>query len=138
LRTNVVSELMKASPDQTVRTFINGVPAMALFTSAVTQAEILYGIALLPEGRRRDALHAATRAALDNHFRGRVLPFDSDAAEAFAAIAAGRRNAGRPISAADALIAAIAKSRGAVLATRNASDFDGCDVSVVNPWSVAA
>jgi predicted nucleic acid-binding protein len=137
LDTNVLSELMKAAPDQSVLAFINGVPGMALFTSAITQAEILYGIALLPEGRRRDALLAAARTALDNHFRGRVLPFDGGAAEAFAVIAAGRRQGGRPISQADAQIAAIAKSRGAALATRNVADFDGCGVSVVNPWDVA-
>lgn len=137
LDTNVLSELMKAAPDQAVLAFVNGVPGMALFTSAITQAEILYGIALLPEGKRRDALLAAARTALDNHFRGRVLPFDGDAAEAFAAIAAARRQAGRPLSQADAQIAAIAKSRGAALATRNVSDFDGCGVSVINPWNVA-
>jgi predicted nucleic acid-binding protein len=137
LDTNVLSELMKAAPDQAVLAFVNGVPGMALFTSAITQAEILYGIASLPEGKRRDALLAAARTALDSHFRGRVLPFDGDAAEAFAAIAAGRRQAGRPLSQADAQIAAIAKSRGAALATRNVSDFDGCGVSVINPWNVA-
>jgi hypothetical protein len=137
LDTNVLSELMKAAPDRTVLRFVNGIPAMALFTSAITQAEILYGIALLPDGKRRDALLAAARTALDNHFRGRVLPFDGDAAEAFAAIAAGRLQNGRPISQADAQIAAIAKSRGAALATRNVADFDGCGVSVVNPWNVA-
>jgi len=128
LDTNVLSELMKPVPDQTVLRFVNGIPGIALFTSAITQAEILYGIALLPEGKRRDALLAAARTALDNHFRGRVLPFDGGAAEAFAAIAAGRRESGRPISQADAQIAAIAKSRGAALATRNVSDFDGCGV----------
>ncbi len=138
LDTNVLSELMKAAPDPTVLAFVDGVPGMALFTTAITQAEILYGIALLPEGRRRDALLVAARTALESHFRGRVLPFDGDAAEAFAAIAASRRERGRPISQADAQIAAIAKSRGAALATRNAADFDGCGVTVVNPWSVTA
>jgi toxin FitB len=137
LDTNVLSELMKAAPNQAVLAFVNGVPAMALFTSAITQAEILYGIALMPEDKRRDALLTAARTALDNHFRGRVLPFDGAAAEAFAAIAAGRRESGRPISQADAQIAAIAKSRGAALATRNAADFDDCGVSIINPWNVA-
>jgi predicted nucleic acid-binding protein len=137
LDTNVLCELMKAAPDQTLLAFVNGIPGMALFTSAITQAEILYGIALVPEGKRRDSLLAAARTALDTHFRGRVLPFDVSAAEAFAAIAAGRREGGRPISQADAQIAAIAKSRDAALATRNVADFDGCGVSVVNPWSVA-
>jgi hypothetical protein len=137
LDTNVLSELMKAAPKQTVLAFVNGVPTMALFTSAITQAEILYGIALLPVGKRRDGLLAAVRTMLDNHFRGRVLPFDGSAAEAFAAIAAGRRDGGRPISQADAQIAAIAKSRGAALATRNMADFDDCGLTVVNPWTFA-
>ena len=137
LDTNVLSELMKTAPDQTVLAFINGIPEMALFTSTITQAEILYGIALLPEGKRRDVVLSAARTALDHNFRGRVLPFDGGASEAFAVIAAGRRQGGRPISLADAQIAAIAKSRGAALATRNVTDFERCGVTVVNPWSVA-
>jgi len=134
LDTNVLSELMKAEPDPAVMAFVNGIPATALFTSAVTQAEILYGIALLPSGKRRNSLLAAARVTLDNHFRGRVLPFDGSAAEAFASIAAGRRESGRPIPQADAMIAAIAKSRDATLATRNGADFEGCGIPVINPW----
>jgi predicted nucleic acid-binding protein len=137
LDTNVLSELMKSAPDHAVLEFVDGIPAMALFTSAITQAEILYGIALLPDGKRRDALLLAARTALDSHFQGRVLPFDGGAAEAFAAIAAARREGGRPISQADAQIAAIAKSRGATLATRNVADFGDCGVPVVNPWTAA-
>lgn len=134
LDTNVVSELMKAEPEPAVVAFLDNVPGAALFISAVTQAEILYGIALLPEGKRRDSLRTAAESMFEHHFRGRVLPFDGDAAEAFADIAAGRREAGRPISHPDAQIAAVAKSRGAALATRNVTDFDGCGVPVVNPW----
>jgi toxin FitB len=135
LDTNVVSELMRAEPDPAVIAFLDNVPGAALFISAVTQAEILYGIALLPEGKRREALRTAAESMFERHFRGRVLPFDGDAAEAFADIAAGRREAGRPISHADAQIAAVAKSRGAALATRNVTDFDGCGVPIMNPWS---
>lgn len=138
LDTNVISELMKDAPNPSVLDFVNAAPAMALFTPAITQAEILYGVALLPNGNRRDALLAAARSALDSHFRGRVLPFDTGAAEAFAAIAAGRRVGGRPITQADAQIATIAKSRGATLATRNVADFDGCGVSIANPWNIGA
>jgi predicted nucleic acid-binding protein len=72
---------------------------------------------------------------LNDHFRGRVLPFDGSAAETFASIAAGRRGSGRPSSQADAMIAAIAKSRDATLVTRNSADFLGCGIPVVNPWS---
>ncbi len=128
---------MKPVPNEAVMSFINGVPAMALFTSAITQAEILDGITRIPEGKRRDALFAAARAGLDDHFRARVLPFDGAAAEAFATIAAGRRENRRPISQADAQIAAIAKSRGAALATRNVTDFDDCGIPVIDPWSAA-
>jgi predicted nucleic acid-binding protein len=135
LDTNVLSELMRAKPEPTVMAFVNGIPTTALFTSAVTQAEILYGIALLPAGKRRDSLLDAARVTLNDHFRGRVLPFDGSAAETFASIAAGRLGSGRPISQADAMIAAIAKSRDATLVTRNSADFLGCGIPVVNPWS---
>ncbi len=138
LDTNVLSELMKAKPDPLVIAFVNGIPATALFTSAITQAEILFGIALLREGKRRDALLAAAETTLGNYFRERVLPFDGSAAKAYATVAAGRRESGRPISQADALIAAIARSRGATLATRNVTDFDDCGILVVNPWNVVA
>ena len=91
-------------------------------------------MALVPEGKRREGLALAARTAFETYFRGRILPFDSEAAETFAVLAAGRRQAGRPISQADAQIAAIARSRDAVLATRNVLDFEGCGVQVINPW----
>ncbi len=134
LDTNVVSELMKSAPEPAVMVWINALPGSTVFISAVTQAEILYGVALVPEGKRREGLARAARTAFETYFRGRILPFDSEAAEAFAALAAGRRQAGRPISQADAQIAAIARSRGAALATRNISDFEGCGVDIVDPW----
>jgi predicted nucleic acid-binding protein len=133
--TIVLSEVMKNAPNATVLTFLNATPRVALFTSAITQAEILYGITTLPIGKRRDALLAAAGTAFAEHFSGRVLPFDGAAAEAFARIAAVRRENGRPISQADGQIAAISASRGATLATRNVADFDGCGVSLVNPWT---
>lgn len=134
LDTNVVSELMKSVPEPAVMGWINLLPATTVFLSAVTQAEILYGIALAPEGKRRERLARAARTAFDSYFRGRILPFDSEAAEAFAALAAGRRRAGRPTSQADAQIAAIARSRGAALATRNVQDFEDCGLEIVDPW----
>jgi predicted nucleic acid-binding protein len=134
LDTNVVSELMKSAPEPAVMAWIDAIPGATLFLSAVTQAEILYGVALVPEGKRREGLALAARNAFETYFRGRILPFDSEAAEAFAELAAGRRRAGRPISQADAQIAAIARSRGAALATRNVPDFEGCGVEIVDPW----
>ncbi len=93
-----------------------------------------YGLALLPAGKRRSSLAAIMYGMLAEDFRDRILPFDSAAAVAFAEIAAGRRLAGRPISQADAQIAAIARSRGATVATRNVTDFDGCGLEIINPW----
>jgi toxin FitB len=109
-------------------------PIEALFTTTITEAELLYGAALLPEGRRRRSLEAVITQILAAQFDGRILPFDSAAAREFADIAASRRKAGRPIGEADARIAAIARSRRAVLATRNVSDFADCGVTVIDPW----
>ena len=134
LDTNVLSELMRPSPEVAVETWLSCQPDTAVFISAITEAELRYGIALMPSGQRRSALADLVEAMLIEDFNGRILPFDSPAAVAFADIAAQRRQAGRPISQADAQIAAIAQSRGAVLATRNFKYFEACNIEVVNPW----
>ncbi len=135
LDTNVLSELMRPKPADAVHRWVAERPASSLFTSTVTQAEILYGLALLPAGRRRDDLAAAVGRIFEIDFAGRLLPFDADAAVAYARIVAGRRAAGRPISHMDAQVASIAVSREASIATRNTQDFEGCGVTVLNPWS---
>ena len=135
LDTNILSELMRPAPDPAVERWLAAQPDASLFISAITEAELRYGAALLPAGQRRSALAAEIDGMLEEDFDGRVLPFDRLAAQAFAVIAADRRQAGRPISHADAQIAAIARSRGAALATRNVRDFDGCGVGVINPWN---
>ena len=137
LDTNVLSELMRPAPDLAVEQWLAAQPDASLFISAITEAELRYGAALLPGGKRRSALTAEIDGMLEEDFDGRILPFDRLAAQAFAAIAADRRQAGRPISQADAQIAAIARSRGGALATRNVQDFDGCGIEVINPWSAA-
>ena len=100
----------------------------------MTQAEILYGLGLLPSGKRRAGLEAAVREMFATDFAGRVLPSDQPAAQAYAEIALARRRAGRPITQFDAQIAAIARSRDAGVATRNLTDFDGCGIGVIDPW----
>jgi predicted nucleic acid-binding protein len=106
-----------------------------LFTTAVTRGEILYGIRLLSDGKRRQGLWDAANKIFDEDFAGHVLSFDSDAADMYAEIAASRRIAGKPISQFDAMIASMARSRGAFLATRNVKDFDNYGIEVVNPWT---
>jgi predicted nucleic acid-binding protein len=138
LDTNVLSELMRPRPDDHVVGWVARQQTADLFTSSITQAEILHGIQVLPSGRRREALQAAADAMFDRDFHGRILAFGSDAARAYATIAASRRRAGRPISHFDAQIAAIARAAGASLATRNVADYDRCGVSVINPWRIPA
>lgn len=136
LDTNILSELMKAAPSQRVTSWVAAQPGTSLYTTSITQAEILHGVMLLPPGRRRNAIAAAAAAMFVEDFGGRILPFGSDAAHPYARIAATRRRAGRPISHFDAQIAAIAYATGAAIATRNVTDFERCDVRVVNPWGV--
>lgn len=135
LDTNVVSELMRTEPTDSVAHWIASRPATSLCTTAITQAEILRGVQLLPRGKRRDALEDIAQEIFDQDFTGRVFPFDGEAARAYARIAGTRRRAGRPISMADAQIAAIARSLGFDLATRNMSDFQGCGIDLLDPWS---
>jgi predicted nucleic acid-binding protein len=134
LDTSVLSELMKPKPNQTVLAWMAGQPAASLYTTSVTQAEILYGLMLLPRGRRRSALEHAAAAMFAEDFGDRILGFDSNAAPGYAQIASDRRGTGRPISHFDAQIAAIARFMGAAIATRDTADLDGCSATVVDPW----
>jgi toxin FitB len=135
LDTNVLSELMKSEPSQAVMFWVENQSPTSLFTTTVTQAEILYGLALLPISKRREALRTAAQTMFEEDFSGRILPFDIAAAYQYAQIAAERKQAGRPISQFDAQIASITRSRGADLSTRNVSDFEGCGLQVLNPWN---
>lgn len=138
LDTNVLSELLRAGPDRAVGAWVAAQPADSLCISAVTQAEVLLGAKLLPAGRRRDALERALVAMFEEEFSERILPFDSAAVPAYVDIVARRRAAGRPISQFDAQIAAIARHHRNTLATRNTGDFEGCGVSLVDPWKFVA
>ena len=135
LDTNVISELMRAEPAQAVLDWFAKHDAADLCISAVTEAELRTGVAILPEGQRRDRLQAAIDAMIDLDFQARVLSFDSLAAKAYAEIAAQRRASGRPIAEADCQIAAIARATDAPIATRNVKDFDGCGIRLINPWN---
>jgi toxin FitB len=137
LDTNVISELMRIEPSASVLRWMAAQTTTALFTTTLTQAEVFYGLALLSEGRRRDALIDAARLIFERDMVGRVLPFDADAAMAYAEIGAVRRKVGRPISQIDGQIAAIVASRGARLATRNVRDFEDCGIVLIDPWSAA-
>ncbi len=133
--TNVASELMRPAPTPSVAAWIAERDAEDMFLTAVSEAELRYGVAIAPAGRRKDALEAALTRWLDVGFGKWILPFDSAAARAYAEIAAGRRQAGRPIGEADCQIAAISRRHGAVLVTRNVRDFHGTGVQVVDPWA---
>jgi predicted nucleic acid-binding protein len=135
LDTNVVSEPTRPASSKAVRQWVIGQQQDQLFTTSITQAEMLLGVDLLPDGLRRGVLAEQVYRIFTENFAGRVLPFDSAAAREFPLIVMLRRKRGKPIMEADALIAAIARSRGASLATRNIKDFDGCGIDVVNPWT---
>ena len=137
LDTNVVSELIRKSPAPAVANWVSGHPLEDLFLSAVSEAELRYGAAGLPAGRRRDTLFLRIEAMLRDAFDDRVLPFDRDAARAYGNIAAVRRSAGRPVAPADCQIAATAASRGMAVATRNVRDFEGMGIEILDPWAGA-
>jgi hypothetical protein len=134
LDTNVLSEVLRPVPEASVMAWLASQPRASLFTTAVTRGEILYGIRLLSDGKRRRGLWDAAIKIFDAEFAGHVLSFDSEAADMYAEISASRRIAGKPISQFDAIIVAVARSRGASLATRNIKDFDDCGTDVINPW----
>jgi toxin FitB len=135
LDTNVISETMLPEPSPRVLAWWSQQGKSGeLHVTTVTVAEILFGIEILPRGKRHGKLLAEAEAMFSEDFAGRILPFDEDAARVFPQVAASRRGQGRPIAEFDAQIAAIARSRGAALATRNTADFEGCGVRLLNPW----
>jgi predicted nucleic acid-binding protein len=138
LDTNVLSELMRRRPEARVVGWVDGQDASALAITAVTAAELLYGVARLASGARKTELAAAVEALVREDFAGRVLPFDGAAAEQYADLVAERDRCGRPISTADGQIAAICRCHDARLATRNVRDFSEVGVELVDPWAPAS
>jgi predicted nucleic acid-binding protein len=135
LDTNVLSEASRPTPERRVMDWLAAQQPARLFTTTIAEAEFLYGVALLAAGKRRSSLEQAARRMFAEDFANRVLPFDSAAAQAFALIAAARRRMGRPIGDFDAQIAAIARSHGATVATRNVADFSDCGIDIIDPWT---
>lgn len=133
LDTNVVSELMRSEPASQVANWIRDRDRRELRTTVVTLAEIRYGIARLPDGRRKQVLLAAADDIF-SVFEDQILQVDTAAAEHYAVVASTRERAGKPIAGMDALIAAVCRSRNAALATRNVTDFDGTGIEIIDPW----
>lgn len=131
--TNVISELMRPVPEPDVVSWIGAQDAGELHVTAITLAEIAYGVERLPGGRRKATITSTAQAAIAA-FRGRAIPFDEAAVPHYGRIVSERERGGRPIASFDGQIAAVCAAYGAVLATRNAKDFDGTGVTVVNPW----
>lgn len=137
LDTNVLSELMRPQPSSAVLDWFAQQEGAEFYTSAITQAEMLLGVALLPGGKRRDAVADAVEQMFEQEFTGRCLPFDELAAHEYAALVATRNKAGMPISTEDAQIAAIALRNGFALATRNTKDFRKIsELDLLDPWLV--
>lgn len=133
LDTNVVSEAMKPEPDSAVRIWLNNQAAETLYLSSVTVAELLFGVGALPTGRRKEML-TQTIDGLLGMFRDRVLSFDVGAARHYAELAVAARAAGRGFPTPDGYIAAIAVSRGFIVASRDTAPYKAASIAVINPW----
>jgi predicted nucleic acid-binding protein len=131
--TNVISELMRSEPSLAVVDWVRSRPVSELYTTSITLAEVRYGIERLPNGSRKQLLRTVADEVFAT-FEEQVLPFDAEAATRYAAVVSERDRAGLPIDGFDAQIAAICRSHGAVLATRNLKDFHGTGIEVLDPW----
>jgi toxin FitB len=136
LDTNILSALMRQTPDQEVIEWLNRQPRTSVWTTSITVLEIQFGLQILPAGKRRSLLIRAFETVLDL-MGERIAPFDMDAAQQAGAFMASRQKKGRPMDLRDAMIAGIAMTCHATLATRNTAHFEGIAASVVNPWSAS-
>ena len=134
LDTNVLSALMRTNPEIVVVAWLDRQPADSVWLTSITVFEARFGLALLPKGRRRSGLERAFDRVLTDDLSNRILVLDELAAATAAQLAADRQRSGRPVDLRDTLIAGIAQSRRATIATRNARHFEGLDVPVVDPW----
>jgi toxin FitB len=138
LDTNVISALMRPAIAPAVAAYLRAQAPEELFTASLCEAELRYGIARLPAGRRRDAVEAAFRSFLTAGFAGRIIAFDSACAAGYATVRVRREAAGRQIGIPDAMIAGTALAHGATVVTRNVADFAGCGIPIVDPWQPPA
>jgi predicted nucleic acid-binding protein len=136
--TNVVSEAMKAVADMRMAAWLRKQAIETIYVTAITKAELLYGLALLPDGKRKQALARAMETFFAERVVTPILGFMDEDALFYAKISARRRKAGRPVKELDGQIAAIAASHGFAVATRNVADFEHCGIEIINPWEAAA
>jgi predicted nucleic acid-binding protein len=134
LDTNVVSEFVRPDPEPIVLRWANDQPAESIYITAITAAELLYGVARLPVGRKRDALSISVETLLTEKFQQRVLPFDLKASRAHGSLLANDERRGRPLPILDAQIASVCLARRSPLATRNIKDFNDTGIELINPW----
>ena len=135
LDTNVVSEIMRARPEPVVLAWLDAQAPSELWLTAVGAAELMFGIARLDDGARKQQLARTVSAMLETDFAGQVLPFDLAAASVYAQMVAQRERMSKPIAMADAQIASVCLAHGTTLATRNQKHFDGVGLTIINPWS---
>ena len=135
LDTNIVSEFMTSPPAEPVCAWMNAQDVATLYLTSISIAEIGFGLRVMPDGRRRQMLTDRFERFLAAAFESRILSFDEDAARIYGEIRGRRREQGRPMSGIDAQIAAVAKTRGFAVATRNVRDFEGCGLDLINPFA---
>ena len=136
--TNVISEVLKARPDESVVKWLRNERIDDVYVTSITKAELLYGLALLSSGRQKETLASAIERFFNERVTTPVLAFSDEDALHYARISVHRRKMGRPIRELDCQIAAITKSRGFAVATRNVRDFEHCGIEVLNPWEAAS
>ncbi|RQR40144.1 type II toxin-antitoxin system VapC family toxin [Burkholderia sp. Bp9143] len=133
--TNVISEPLRREPSVAVIDWLDAQNVETLFLAAISLAEMRFGVAALPEGRRRDWLHQSIEQRVVPLFRGRILPFDDAASKAYASLRAKARAAGNAMAPADGLIAATAAANGLIVATRDVAPFESAGLRVIDPWA---
>ncbi len=137
LDTNIISEFMVSPPAEPVLAWLNAQDASNLYLTTISIAEISFGLRVMPDGRSRRLLADRFEQLLAAAFESRVLSFDEDAGRAYGEIRGHRRELGRPMSNFDGQIAAIARTKGLAVATRNIKDFEDCGLELINPFSTA-